>query len=94
MTTGMNPSWVLSDEQRKKRFKKYRSDHLSIDNSIIKYPKHTLTITQNMFEKVLLLQGRRRGSGTNGAQPGQQPGFKELQLDKYGNASIEETSKA
>jgi len=24
MTTGMNPSWVLSDEQRKKRFKKYR----------------------------------------------------------------------
>ena len=29
MTTGMNPSWVLSDEQRKKRFKKYRSDDLS-----------------------------------------------------------------
>ena len=26
MTTGMNPSWVLSDEQRKKRFKKYRWD--------------------------------------------------------------------
>ena len=24
MTTGMNPSWVLSEEQRKKRFKKYR----------------------------------------------------------------------
>ena len=74
MTTGMNPSWVLSDEQRKKRFKKYRSDHLSFDNSIIKYPRETLTITQNMFEKVLLLQGRRRGSGTNGAQPSQQPG--------------------
>lgn len=26
MTTGMNPSWVLSDEQRKKRFKKYREE--------------------------------------------------------------------
>lgn len=24
MTTGMNPSWVLSEDQRKKRFKKYR----------------------------------------------------------------------
>jgi len=27
MTTGMNPSWVLSDEQRKKRFKKYRDNN-------------------------------------------------------------------
>ena len=34
MTTGMNPSWVLSDEQRKKRFKKYRSD---LNYSILKY---------------------------------------------------------
>ena len=26
MTTGMNPSWVLSEDQRKKRFKKYRDN--------------------------------------------------------------------
>jgi len=34
VTTGMNPSWVLSDQQRKKRFKKYReTDDLSPTSS-------------------------------------------------------------
>ena len=32
MTTGMNPSWVLSEEQRKKRFKKYRDGSGEGDN--------------------------------------------------------------